>query len=288
MKGIILAAGSGTRLYPLTLSTSKQLLPVYDKPMIYYPLATLMSFGIKDILIITAPQDKESFEKLLGDGKNYGCNFVYKIQEVPNGLAEAFIIGKDFIGSDSVCLILGDNIFHGIDFDEIKDVVTDLNGGLVFGYQVNDPERYGVVSFDNKGNAIGIQEKPKNPKSNFAVPGLYFFDNRAPEISVNVKPSDRGELEITEVINFYLVEGTLKVHKLPKGVAWLDAGTFDSLNQSGQYVQTIQERQGIIIGCIEEMAYDNRWINKEQLAKFAEKFKKNSYGNYLNKLINEE
>jgi glucose-1-phosphate thymidylyltransferase len=288
MKGIILAGGSGTRLHPLTLSISKQLLPVYDKPMIYYPLSTLMSFGIKDILIITTPEDNESFKKLLGNGENYGCNFVYEIQDKPNGLAEAFIIGKDFIKNNSVCLILGDNIFHGINFDEIEYTVNNLYGGLVFGYQVNDPERYGVLSFDKKGNVVGIQEKPKKPKSNFAVPGLYFFDERVSEISVNVKPSERGELEITEIINFYLNEGNLRVHKLPRGVAWLDTGTFDSLNQAGQYVQTIQERQGILIGCIEEIAYTNDWIGKEQIIKFSEKFKKNNYGNYLSKLINEE
>ena len=257
MKGIILAAGSGTRLYPLTASVSKQLLPVYDKPMIYYPIATLMSFGIKDILIIVAPQDKHLFERLLGDGSSLGCNFQYEVQEVPRGLAEAFIIGEKFIGEDPACLILGDNIFYGIDAEKVKENIQNLKGGLVFGYQVNDPERYGVLSFTKGGSVNGIQEKPTKPKSNYAVPGLYFFDNSVIKVASNVKPSDRGELEITDVISHYLDWGLLNVHKLPRGVAWLDTGTFESLMQAGMYVETIEQRQGIKIGCIEEIAYQN-------------------------------
>ena len=284
MKGIILAAGSGTRLYPLTASVSKQLLPVYDKPMIYYPLATLMSFGIKDILISVAPQDKHLFERLLGDGSSLGCNFKYEIQDVPRGLAEAFIIGEEFIGDDSACLILGDNIFYGIDAEKVKESVENLKGGLVFGYQVNDPERYGVLSFTKGGSVNGIQEKPTKPKSNYAVPGLYFFDNSVIKVAHGVKPSDRGELEITDVIGHYLDWGLLKVHKLPRGVAWLDTGTFESLMQAGQYVQTIEERQGIKIGCIEEISYQNGWVNKDQLLKLSKKHSKTNYGTYLNKL----
>jgi glucose-1-phosphate thymidylyltransferase len=284
MKGIILAGGSGTRLHPLTLSVTKQLLPVYDKPMIYYPLATLMSMGINDILIISTPQDKPLFQNLLGDGSQWGINLTYEIQEKPNGLAEAFIIGEKFIGNDSVCLVLGDNIFYGIDTEKVKEQIENLKGGLVFGYQVNDPERYGVLSFDKKGNVTGIQEKPKKPKSNYAVPGLYFFDNSVVKVAYNVKPSDRGELEITDVIQHYLDWDLLKVHKLPRGVAWLDTGTFESLNQAGQYVETIQERQGLMVGCIEEIAYNNEWIDVSQLEKHAEKYSKNSYGKYLKKL----
>jgi len=285
MKGIILAGGSGTRLHPLTLSVTKQLLPVYDKPMIYYPLATLMSMGISDILIISTPQDKPLFQNLLGDGSQWGINLNYEIQEKPNGLAEAFIIGEKFIGNDSVCLVLGDNIFYGIDTDKVKEQIENLKGGLVFGYQVNDPERYGVLSFDKKGNVIGIQEKPKKPKSNYAVPGLYFFDNSVIKVAYNVKPSDRGELEITDLIQYYMDNSSLKVHKLPRGVAWLDTGTFESLNQAGQYVETIQERQGLMVGCIEEIAYQNEWINSEKLELISEKYKKNSYGKYLKKII---
>ena len=284
MKGIILAAGSGTRLYPLTASVSKQLLPVYDKPMIYYPIATLMSFGIKDILIIVAPQDKHLFERLLGDGSSLGCNFQYEVQEVPRGLAEAFIIGEKFIGEDPACLILGDNIFYGIDAEKVKENIQNLKGGLVFGYQVNDPERYGVLSFTKGGSVNGIQEKPTKPKSNYAVPGLYFFDNSVIKVASNVKPSDRGELEITDVISHYLDWGLLNVHKLPRGVAWLDTGTFESLMQAGMYVETIEQRQGIKIGCIEEIAYQNGWINKDQVLKFAQKHKKTNYGTYLTKL----
>jgi glucose-1-phosphate thymidylyltransferase len=284
MKGIILAAGSGTRLYPLTASVSKQLLPVYDKPMIYYPIATLMSFGIKDILIIVAPQDKHLFERLLGDGSSLGCNFQYEVQEVPRGLAEAFIIGEKFIGEDPACLILGDNIFYGIDAEKVKENIQNLKGGLVFGYQVNDPERYGVLSFTKGGSVNGIQEKPTKPKSNYAVPGLYFFDNSVIKVASNVKPSDRGELEITDVISHYLDWGLLNVHKLPRGVAWLDTGTFESLMQAGMYVETIEQRQGIKIGCIEEIAYQNGWINRDQILKFAQKHKKTNYGTYLTKL----
>lgn len=284
MKGIILAAGSGTRLFPLTSSVSKQLLPVYDKPMIYYPISTLMSFGIKDIMIIVAPQDKHLFERLLGDGSSLGCNFQYAVQDVPRGLAEAFIIAEEFIGKDPACLILGDNIFYGIDAEKVKENVENLKGGLVFGYQVNDPERYGVLSFTKGGSVNGIQEKPTKPKSNYAVPGLYFFDNSVIKVAHGVKPSDRGELEITDVISHYLDWGLLNVHKLPRGVAWLDTGTFESLMQAGQYVQTIEDRQGIKIGCIEEIAYQNGWINRDQILKFAQKHKKTNYGTYLNKL----
>jgi len=288
MKGIILAGGSGTRLHPLTLSVTKQLLPVYDKPMIYYPLATLMSMGINEVLIISTPQDKPLFQNLLGDGSEWGINLSYEIQEKPEGLAQAFMIGEKFIGQDSVCLILGDNIFYGIDTDKVKEQIQDLKGALVFGYQVNDPERYGVLSFNKKGEINGIQEKPKKPKSNYAVPGLYFFDNSVIKVAYNVKPSDRGELEITDVIQHYMDFNLLKVHKLPRGVAWLDTGTFESLNQAGQYVETIQERQGLMVGCIEEIAYQNEWINSEKVLYFADKYKKNSYGKYLSKIANKE
>ncbi len=288
MKGIILAGGSGTRLHPLTLSVTKQLLPVYDKPMIYYPLATLMSMGINEILIISTPQDRPLFQNLLGDGSEWGIKLSYEIQEKPEGLAQAFMIGEKFIADDSVCLVLGDNIFYGIDTDKVKEQIQDLKGGLVFGYQVNDPERYGVLSFNKKGDVTGIQEKPKKPKSNYAVPGLYFFDNSVIKVAYNVKPSERGELEITDVIQHYLDFGLLKVHKLPRGVAWLDTGTFESLNQAGQYVETIQERQGLMVGCIEEIAYQNEWINSEKVLYFADKYKKNSYGKYLSKIANQE
>jgi glucose-1-phosphate thymidylyltransferase len=259
MKGIILAGGSGTRLHPLTLSVTKQLLPVYDKPMIYYPLATLMSMEINDILIISTPQDKPLFQNLLGDGSQLGISLNYEIQEKPNGLAEAFIIGEKFIGNDSVCLILGDNIFYGIDTDKVKERIKKLSKEIV-------------------------QEKPKKPKSNYAVPGLYFFDNSVVKVVHNVKPSERGELEITDVIQHYLDWELLSVYKLPRGVAWLDTGTFESLNQAGQYVETIQERQGLMVGCIEEIAYNNEWIDVVQLEKHAEKYSKNSYGKYLKKL----
>jgi glucose-1-phosphate thymidylyltransferase len=285
MKGIILAGGSGTRLHPLTLSVTKQLLPVYDKPMIYYPLCTLMSFGINEILIISTPQDRPLFQNLLGDGSEWGIKLSYEIQYKPEGLAQAFMIGEQFIGEDSVCLILGDNIFYGIDTDNVKEQLQNLKGGLIFGYQVNDPERYGVLSLNKKGEVTGIQEKPKKPKSNYAVPGLYFFDNSVIKIAYNVKPSERGELEITDVIQHYLDFDLLKVHKLPRGVAWLDTGTFESLNQAGQYVETIQERQGLMVGCIEEIAYQNGWIIPEKLEMLSEKYKKNSYGKYLKKIL---
>jgi glucose-1-phosphate thymidylyltransferase len=288
MKGIILAGGSGTRLYPITIGVTKTLLPVYDKPMIYYPLSTLMSMGINEVLIISTPQDRSIFENLLGDGSEWGVKLFYEIQEKPEGLAQAFMIGEKFIGDDSVCLILGDNIFYGIDTDRVKEQIQDLKGGLVFGYQVNDPERYGVLSFNKKGDVTGIQEKPKKPKSNYAVPGLYFFDNSVIKVAYNVKPSERGELEITDVIQHYLDFDLLKVHKLPRGVAWLDTGTFESLNQAGQYVETIQERQGLMVGCIEEIAYQNEWINSEKVLYFADKYKKNSYGKYLSKIANRE
>lgn len=285
MKGIILAGGSGTRLHPLTLSVTKQLLPVYDKPMIYYPLSTLMSLHINEVLIITTPQDKHLFERLLGDGSDLGMVIQYEVQKNPEGLAQAFIIGEEFIGDDSVCLILGDNIFYGIDTDNVAGQVDELKGGLVFGYQVNDPERYGVLSFDRKGNVTGIQEKPKKPKSNYAVPGLYFFDNSVVKVAHSVKPSERGELEITDVIQHYLDWNLLKVHKLPRGVAWLDTGTFESLNQAGQYVETIQERQGLMVGCIEEIAYNNNWIDDAQVNTLSERYSKNSYGKYLKKIL---
>ncbi len=285
MKGIILAGGSGTRLHPLTLSVTKQLLPVYDKPMIYYPLATLMSLSINEILIISTPQDKPLFEKLLGDGLELGVSLHYEIQEKPEGLAQAFILGEEFIGDDSVCLILGDNIFYGIDTEQVKSEIEELKGGLVFGYQVTDPERYGVLSFNKKGEVNGIQEKPKKPKSNYAVPGLYFFDNSVVKVAYNVKPSERGELEITDVIKHYMDNGSLKVHKLPRGVAWLDTGTFESLNQAGQYVETIQERQGLMVGCIEEIAYNNNWIDDVQVNTLSERYSKYSYGKYLKKII---
>ena len=285
MKGIILAGGSGTRLHPLTLSVTKQLLPVYDKPMIYYPLATLMSLGINEILIISTPQDKPLFQKLLGDGLELGISLHYEIQDKPEGLAQAFILGEKFIGDDSVCLILGDNIFYGIDTEQVKSEIEGLKGGLVFGYQVNDPERYGVLSFNKKGEVNGIQEKPKKPRSNYAVPGLYFFDNSVVKVAYNVKPSERGELEITDVIQHYLDFDLLKVHKLPRGVAWLDTGTFESLNQAGQYVETIQERQGLMVGCIEEIAYNNNWIDDVQVNTLSERYSKNSYGKYLKKII---
>jgi glucose-1-phosphate thymidylyltransferase len=285
MKGIILAGGSGTRLHPLTLSVTKQLLPVYDKPMIYYPLCTLMSFGINEILIISTPQDRPLFQNLLGDGSEWGIKLSYEIQYKPEGLAQAFMIGEQFIGEDSVCLILGDNIFYGIDTDNVKEQLQNLKGGLIFGYQVNDPERYGVISFNKKGEVTGIQEKPKKPKSNYAVPGLYFFDNSVIKVAHNVKPSDRGELEITDVIQHYLDFNLLKVHKLPRGVAWLDTGTFESLNQASQYVETIQERQGLMVGCIEEIAYQNGWIIPDKLEILSEKYKKNSYGKYLKKIL---
>ena len=281
MRGIILAGGSGTRLYPITMAVSKQLIPIYDKPMIYYPLSTLMSAGIRDILIISTPQDLPRFEQLLGSGEQIGCNFTYKVQEKPRGLADAFIVGADFIGNEKVAMVLGDNIFYGSDLELKLQAASDPDGGVIFGYQVADPERYGVVEFDADNNVKSIEEKPGNPKSNYAIPGLYFFDNDVVEIAKNVKPSERGEIEITEIHNAYLRAGKLTVVLLDRGTAWLDTGTFASMNQAAQYVQVIEERQGLKIGCIEEIAYQQGFIDKEQLRRIAEPLKKSGYGHYL-------
>jgi glucose-1-phosphate thymidylyltransferase len=288
MKGIILAGGSGTRLHPLTLAVSKQLMPVYDKPMIYYPLSILMSAGIKEILIISTPHDLPHFEKLLGDGQNLGCQFSYAVQEVPNGLAQAFVIGKSFIGKDKVALILGDNIFYGVGMDTLLKENNNPEGGVVYAYHVSDPERYGVVEFDDHMNAVSIEEKPIQPKSNYAVPGLYFYDNSVVEIAENLKPSPRGEYEITDVNAEYLRQGKLKVAVLDRGTAWLDTGTFASLMQAGQFVQVIEERQGLKIGCIEEVAYRNGFINKDQLKQIAEPLVKSGYGSYLLQLLKQK
>ncbi|MEY4659206.1 MAG: glucose-1-phosphate thymidylyltransferase RfbA [Crocinitomicaceae bacterium] len=285
MKGIILAGGSGTRLHPLTLAVSKQLMPVFDKPMIYYPLSILMSAGIKEILIISTPHDLPHFEKLLGNGAQLGCKFSYAVQEVPNGLAQAFVIGKSFIGKDKVALILGDNIFYGVGMDTLLKENNDPDGGVVYAYHVSDPERYGVVEFDEQMNAVSIEEKPKKPKSNFAVPGLYFYDNSVVQIAENLKPSARGEYEITDVNAIYLKQGKLKVAVLDRGTAWLDTGTFASLMQAGQFVQVIEERQGLKIGCIEEVAYRNGFISKDQLKQIAEPLVKSGYGSYLLHLL---
>ncbi|MGB1039458.1 MAG: glucose-1-phosphate thymidylyltransferase RfbA [Flavobacteriales bacterium] len=287
MKGIILAGGSGTRLHPLTLAVSKQLMPVYNKPMIYYPLATLMSSGIKEILIISTPQDLPNFEKLLGDGSRLGCKFSYKVQEVPNGLAQAFVLGEEFIGNDSVALILGDNIFYGGGLSNNLKQQVDPDGGVVFAYHVSDPERYGVVEFDNDMNAISIEEKPEKPKSNYAVPGLYFYDNSVVEIAKTIKPSARGEYEITDVNNEYLKRGKLSVSILDRGTAWLDTGTFHSLIQASQFVQVVEERQGLKIGCIEAVAFARGFINKNQLREIATPLLKSGYGDYLMTLIEE-
>lgn len=289
MKGIILAGGSGTRLYPITRVVSKQLLPVYDKPMIYYPLSVLMLAGIKDILIISTPEDLPLFKKLLGDGSQLGLSFFYKEQPRPEGLAQAFLLGKSFIGKDPVCLILGDNIFYGHTLTGILKRAVRLNkGGLIFGYLVKDPERYGVVEFDPNGNVIGIEEKPKKPKSNYAVPGLYVYDNDVVNIAANLKPSSRGELEITDVNLEYLRRGQLKVELLGRGFAWLDTGTQEALQQAASYIQAIQERQGLKVSCIEEIAYDLGYINKEQLVNLAADMAQNEYGQYLRELIAEE
>ena len=281
MKGIILAGGSGTRLHPLTLALSKQLIPVYDKPMIYYPLSILMSAGISEILIISTPVDLPNFERLLGDGSKLGCVFSYAVQEIPNGLAQAFVIGEKFIGKDKVALVLGDNIFYGIGMDTLLKENNNPEGGVVYAYHVSDPERYGVVEFDAEMKAISIEEKPLKPKSNYAVPGLYFYDNSVVEIAKNLKPSERGEYEITDVNAAYLKQGKLKVAILDRGTAWFDTGTFSSLMQAGQFVQVIEERQGLKIGCIEEIAYRNGFISKEQLKKLAEPLVKSGYGKYL-------
>lgn len=281
MKGIILAGGSGTRLHPLTIAVSKQLMPVYDKPMIYYPLSVLMMAGIREILIITTPHDQEVFQRLLGDGKSLGCSFSYAVQEVPNGLAQAFVIGKSFIGQDKVALILGDNIFYGTGLQQILQDNNDPAGGVVFAYHVSDPERYGVVEFDKQNKAISIEEKPANPKSNYAVPGLYFYDNDVVSIAEGLKPSLRGEYEITDVNKAYLESGRLKVGILDKGTAWLDTGTFSSLMQAAQFVQVIEERQGLKIGCIEEVAYRMGFISSAELHRLADPLVKSGYGKYL-------
>lgn len=281
MKGIILAGGSGTRLHPLTLAMSKQMMPVYDKPMIYYPLSVLMMSGINEILIISTPHDLPNFQKLLGSGEQIGCKFSYQVQEVPNGLAQAFVLGEKFIGNDKVALILGDNIFYGVGLGRMLQTISNPDGGVVFAYHVSDPERYGVVEFDNSNKVLSIEEKPKQPKSNYAVPGLYFYDNEVVKIAKELKPSPRGEYEITDVNKEYLKRGKLKVSIMDRGTAWLDTGTFASLMQAGQFVQIIEERQSLKIGCIEEIAYTMGYINAEQLRKVAEPLTKSGYGNYL-------
>ena len=287
MKGIILAGGSGTRLYPITKAISKQLMPIYDKPMIYYPLSILMMAGIRDILIITTPEDNSQFRRLLNDGSQLGCHFEYAVQEVPNGLAQAFVIGAKFIGKDKVALILGDNIFYGIGLGRQLQKLNNISGGYVFAYKVSDPERYGVVEFNSEMNVISIEEKPKKPKSDFAVPGLYFYDNDVVEIAKNLKPSERGEYEITDVNKEYLKEGKLKVSVLDRGTAWLDTGTFDSLSDASEFVRVIEKRQDTKIGCIEEVAFRLGYISKEDLLKISTQLDKSGYGLYLKKLINE-
>lgn len=287
MKGIILAGGSGTRLYPISIATSKQLMPVYDKPMIYYPLSILMMAGIRDILIISTPEDQPSFQRLLGDGQRLGCNFNYAKQEVPNGLAQAFVIGEDFIANDKAALILGDNIFYGTGLMPLLQENNDPDGGTIFAYHVSDPERYGVVEFDENRMAISIEEKPKQPKSNFAVPGLYFYDNSVVEVAKNIRPSARGEYEITDVNKHYLEAGKLKVGILGRGTAWLDTGTFSSLLQAGQFVQVVEERQGLKIGCIEEVAYNMGFIDAKGLRSIAEPLLKSGYGQYLLNILDQ-
>jgi glucose-1-phosphate thymidylyltransferase len=284
MKGIILAAGSGTRLYPITRGISKQLMPVYDKPMIYYPLSVLMLAGIKDILFITAPHDLDQFKRLLGDGSELGCNFQYEVQHIPNGLAQAFVIGEKFVGKDKVALILGDNIFYGAGFSKLVQSFSDVDGAAVFAYEVNDPERYGVVEFDANQKAISIEEKPKQPKSNYAVPGLYFYDNDVIEIAKNIKPSARGEYEITDVNGEYLKRGKLQVGIMNRGTAWLDTGTFDSFSDACEFVRVIEKRQSQKVGCIEEVAYRMGFIDTDKLMELGEKYAKSGYGEYLKRL----
>jgi glucose-1-phosphate thymidylyltransferase len=284
MKGIILAGGSGTRLYPITMGISKQLMPIYDKPMIYYPLSVLMLAGIKEILIITTPEDSSQFQRLLGDGSAVGCRFEYAVQEKPNGLAQAFVIGAPFVGNDKAALVLGDNIFYGSGLSKTLQAAAETDGAMVFAYEVSDPERYGVVEFDANKNAISIEEKPVNPKSNYAVPGLYFYDNSVLEVAANIAPSARGEYEITDVNKWYLEQGKLKVAVLNRGTAWLDTGTFDSLSDSSEFVRVIEKRQGLKIGCIEEVAYRMGFIDKNQLLILADKYAKSGYGEYLRRV----